>query len=63
VLLNQLKMLDSDFRACVVITKNTIKAVMPAKAGIQNILNPAKAGLDSVFPNQVRDRLRSACTE
>ncbi len=23
---------------------------MPAKAGIQNILNPAKAGLDSVFP-------------
>jgi hypothetical protein len=37
------------------ITENTIKAVMPAKAGIQNILNPAKAGLDSVS--------RSACTE
>ncbi|HOP48917.1 MAG TPA: hypothetical protein PK874_14790 [Desulfobacteraceae bacterium] len=55
--------MDSNFRDCVAIPKSTITPVMPAKAGIQNILNPAKAGLDSVFPNQARDRLRSACTE
>ncbi len=49
--MSKLKTLDSGFRDCVVIADSAIKAVMPAKADIQNLMKI----LDSVS--------RFACTE